>query len=195
VDLAASSLQIGDEIGIFDGKVCVGSAAIAEDQVSEGSISIPASCNDALGGTVNGYIPGHPVEIRLYREGETFDLTLEKLRGSATFEKDGSLFAKISSKQPTNVSNTDGSILFLCHPNPFAEEIQIDVRNIASTKLSVDIYNLFGQKIKMLYQGANTGLLHLKWNGTNDKGNRIVAGVYLCRVNDQSKKIVFIGGK
>jgi len=195
VDLAASALQVGDEIGIFDGKVCVGSAAIGEDQLSDGSISIPASCNDALGGTVNGYIPGHPVELRLYREGETFDLTLENLRGSDTFEKDGSLFAKIKSKQPTDVSNTDGSILFLCHPNPFAEEIQIDVRNMASTKITVDIYNLFGQKIKMLYQGANTGLLHLKWNGTNDKGNRIVAGVYLCRVNDQSKKIVFIGGE
>jgi len=195
VDLAASALQVGDEIGIFDGKVCVGSAAIGEDQMSEGSISIPASSNDELGGTVNGYTSGHPVELMLYRDGETFDLSLEKLRGSVTFEKDGSLFAKVASKQPTTVSNTDGSIMFFCHPNPFAEEIQIDVRNMESTKISVDIYNLFGQKIKMLYDGANTGLLNLKWNGTNDKGNRIVAGVYLCRVNDQSKKIVFIGGK
>lgn len=195
VDLAASEFQVGDELGIFDGRVCVGSAVIGEDQMSEGIISIPASCNDGLGGTENGFTSGHPVELKLYREGETFNLTVEKIRGSETFEKDGSLFATIRSKQPTDVSNTDGSIVILCHPNPFDAEIQIDIQNGTSREITVDIYNLFGQKIKRLYSGINTGLLHLKWNGANYKGNRVDPGVYLCRVNDQLKKIVFIGGE
>ncbi|MDP2058801.1 MAG: hypothetical protein Q8J97_03610, partial [Flavobacteriaceae bacterium] len=49
VNLPTSGLLAGDEIGIFDGKHCVGSATIGAEQLMAGNISIPASSNDDLG--------------------------------------------------------------------------------------------------------------------------------------------------
>jgi len=195
VDLEGSGLQVGDEIGIFDGKFCVGSAIIGNNQMQEGSISIPTSSNDEMEVTLNGFIPGHAIEIRLYSNGETFNLTTEKLWGSDTFEKNGSLFAKVKSRIPTGLTLTNEPLQFVCYPNPFREEIQIDVNNTKSTALIVEIYNLYGQKVKRLYDGVNTGLLNLKWNGTDDKGNQVEPGIYLCKVGNQTKKIIYIGKK
>jgi len=83
----------------------------------------------------------------------------------------------------------------VCYPNPFRGEIQIDVYNTEPTELAVEIYNLYGQKVKMLYEGVNTGYLNLKWNGTDDKGNQVEPGMYLCKAGIQTRKIVFIGSK
>jgi len=195
VDLEASGLQVGDEIGVFDGMFCVGSATIGYEQMIEGSISIPTSCNDELEQTINGFTPGHEIAIRLYSNGETWNLAPEKLWGSETFEKNGSLFAKVKSRIPTGFTLTDEPLQFICYPNPFRGEIRIDVFNTESTKLTIEIYSLNGQKVKMLYEGVNTGYLHLKWNGTDDKDSQVEPGIYLCKVNEQSKKFVFIGSK
>jgi Abnormal spindle-like microcephaly-assoc'd, ASPM-SPD-2-Hydin/Secretion system C-terminal sorting domain len=186
VGLESSGLQAGDEIGIYDEDICVGSAIIGKDQINEGSISIPASCNDSIELYTNGFIPGHSIGLRLYRNGEIFTLETEKLWGSDIFEKSGSLFAKVKSRIPLDIKTPDVSLKFNLYPNPFKEEISIEVYNLKSTELIVDIYNLFGQKVKSLYKGLNKGSLNLKWNGTDEKGNLVAPGIYICRVNEQS---------
>jgi len=195
VDLKSSTLQADDEIGIFDGEVCVGSATLCSDQMDDGSISISTSCNDGQKESINGFIPGDTVVIKLYREGYTYNLIIEKLWGSDIFEKSGSLFAKVKLKLPIDMPVTHDSSQILCYPNPFSSEIHIDVQNPISTNLIVDIYNVFGQKINRLYEGLNTGYLNLKWDGTDEKGNHVVTGIYVCKVNNLSKKIVLIGSK
>jgi flagellar hook assembly protein FlgD len=52
-----------------------------------------------------------------------------------------------------------------------------------------------GQRIKNLYSGTNNGKLTLKWDGTNNSGQKVTPGVYLCKVNGQSKQVIFEGGK
>jgi len=194
VNLSTSPLKAGNEIGIFDGDYCVGTATIGSSQMADGSISIPASCNDGQNQTVNGFIPGHSIGIKLYSDGSYYNLTVENLLGSDTFEKDGSLFAKVLSKDltnlTTNISKNEESVQIGCYPNPFMEEISIDFKNNVSTDLYVGIYNLSGQRIKGLYKGK-TDLIHLEWNGTDEKGNKVVPGVYLCKINNTTKKIIF----
>jgi len=195
VGLESSGLQAGDEIGIFDGMVCVGSATIGNEQMSEGSISIPTSCNDEMEQTINGFTPKHAIVIKLYSNGEAFNLATEILWGSDTFENNGSLFAKVKSRIPTGFKLTNEPLQFICYPNPFRGEIQIDVFNTEPAKLTIEIYHFNGQKIKLLYDGVNTGNLHLKWNGTDNKGNQVEPGIYLCKIGNQTKKIVYIGKK
>lgn len=84
---------------------------------------------------------------------------------------------------------------FKCYPNPFASEINIEIRNPRRTKVSVEIYNLAGQKIRTLVNGTNDEQLDLKWSGANDWGQQVVSGVYICKVNNESKQIIYEGQK
>jgi len=194
VDLSTSGLMAGDEIGVFDGKYCVGSVAIGTDQMISGSVSIPASSNDALTGTVNGFTSGHPVVLQLYRGNETYELKTTILNGVNSFEKNESIFVKATASEIPVLQIKDESDQFRCYPNPFAGEITIDIQNSLKTNVTVSIYNLMGQQIKTLFKGTNKGQMILKWDGTDDTGRLVVPGVYLCKVNDRTIKVVFTGG-
>ena len=193
--MQASGLQAGDQIGIFDGKYCVGSATIGIDQMMGCSISIPASSNDRMSESVNGFSDGHAIDIQLYRNTQTYKLNKVVVGGKDLFEKNGSLFVKVNSDILSAVQIVNETEKFECYPNPFASEITIEIRNYIETDVTVAIYNLIGQQIKQLYKGTNKGQLILKWNGTNDSNNQVVPGVYLCKMNDETKKVVFEGGK
>ncbi len=77
-----------------------------------------------------------------------------------------------------------------CYPNPFTDEIVIVIQNPERIAITADIYNLAGERIKNLVHGIKTEQLELKWNGTNDLGQKLVSGVYICKVNNQSKQMI-----
>ena len=193
VNLQSSGFQAGDEIGIFDGKQCVGSATIGTSQLLNGIISLAASANDDLTNKVNGFKQDHSIELQLNRGGLTYKLNLQKLSGPESFEKNGSLFAQVNLNDLTELQITDNSAQFTCYPNPFTQEITIEIQNKKQTKITVEIYSVSGQRIKNLYQGITQDKLILKWNGTNDSGQKVAPGVYLCKVNGLSKQVVFEG--
>jgi hypothetical protein len=100
----------------------------------------------------------------------------------------------------TQVSSTVGvsvipenSNQFLCYPNPFAEEINIKIQNPARIKVTTAIYNVVGQKIRDLVIDSNDEQLDLIWNGTDQSGHPVKPGIYICKMNNQSKRLVFKG--
>ena len=191
VNLQTSGLQTGDEIGVFDGQYCVGAATIGIEQLRSGSISIPASANDGIGPSVNGFSTGNTILLLLYRGNQSYKIGMETVTGIQSFEKNGSVFVKASASD-LPVSQIDNKPdQFRCYPNPFKDEMTINIRNSEETHVEVAIHNLLGQKIKNLYKGSNKGELMLKWNGTNDSGNKVAQGVYLCKMNGQTIKIVY----
>ena len=191
VGLQTSGLQVGDEIGIFDGKYCVGSATIGIEQLKSGSISIPTSANEGTGTSVNGFSIGNTICLQLFRGDQSYNLDLETLAGTNSFEKNGSVILKVSASDFPVIQIDNEPDQFRCYPNPFTNELTIEIKSSAETDIEVAIYNLLGQKIKGLYKGSNKGELTLKWNGTNDSGNKVVQGVYLCKMNGQAIKIVY----
>ena len=82
---------------------------------------------------------------------------------------------------------------FVCYPNPFEEEINIKIQNSARIKVTAAIYNLLGQKIKDLVIDSKVEQMDLIWNGTNDTGQPVKPGIYVCKMNNQSKLIIFKG--
>jgi len=198
VHLEASVLKDGDELGVFDGKVCVGSATIGSEQIANDYISIPTSYNDGLEGTVNGFIPGNDITVQLYSSGVNYNLEIETLMGNNTYEKNGSLIAKVGSRKLTInqvIGNaTTDKIKINCYPNPFLEEVSIDVENVNSSAISIEIFSITGQKIKQLYKGE-TKLVNFKWDGSDENGHKVNPGMYICKVNDSSRKIVFAKSK
>jgi len=79
-----------------------------------------------------------------------------------------------------------------CYPNPFANEIILEIQNPKRADITVDIYNLAGERIKNIATNRQDEKLDLKWNGTNDTGQKVVPGVYICKVNNQSKQLILL---
>ena len=69
------------------------------------------------------------------------------------------------------------------YPNPFNPETTIfySVKNDA--KVSVEIYNLLGQKVKTLVNGSvKKGNHGLTWNGKDETGRNVSSGIYFYRM-------------
>jgi flagellar hook assembly protein FlgD len=161
----------------------------------DGSIGIPSSSNDDLEETINGFIPGHPVTLKLYRGGKTYLINAMKVSGTEWFEKNGSLFAEVNTNDMTVLQIVEDSIRFKCYPNPFTEEITIEIHNPKRNNVKVEIYNLTGQLIKNLTIEKTDKHVEIIWNATNYLGQKITPGVYFCKIGKQSKQILYVGRK
>lgn len=81
-------------------------------------------------------------------------------------------------------------LLLHCYPNPFTSEMAIEVENPLLKKVTIEIYSISGQKIKTLARGQKGAKITLSWDGTNEQGQQVEQGIYLCRMNGQVIKIL-----
>jgi len=190
VNLQASGLQAGDEIGVFDGKLCVGSATIGTEQLMAGSISIPASANDEISEAANGFTSGHSIELKLYHGGLTYTLALANLEGQDIFDKNASLFAQVSRTDATGITGFDNKISFRCYPNPFSEQVTIEIQSDCSEKLEVNIFDMNGKLVRKLYNGQARNQGILIWDGRTENESKAVSGTYLINANGKIAKVV-----
>ena len=87
------------------------------------------------------------------------------------------------------------------YPNPFNPSTNIPFDISASGKSIIDInlsvYNILGQKVATLYDGSiGVGGYTAKWNGLDDFGNQVPAGIYFYRLISeafmQTKRMLLI---
>jgi hypothetical protein len=75
------------------------------------------------------------------------------------------------------------SVLYPNYPNPFNPETTIRFALAAKGQVSLDIYNLKGQRIRQLTDGLyNSGIHTLRWNGTDDQGSSVASGIYFYKM-------------
>lgn len=191
VDLIKSGFEIGDEIGIFDGDFCVGSATIDSKQIVQDFISIPASRNDDLSISRNGYITDNPITIKLFRNAQEYLLT-PKLENNSTntFIRGESMFATANAALATNITQLGKSDFIKCYPTPFTDQISIKIATSDLPKLDVKIYDANGRLIRNLYQGNAQIKTILIWDGKNDQGVRMKTGNYFLKVNHKVEKLL-----
>ena len=83
------------------------------------------------------------------------------------------------------------------YPNPFNPETTISFNVVKDAPVSIDIYNIQGQKVKTLVNNVMTAGTHtVVWRGDNNEGNKVTSGVYFCKMNAGSyteiKKMVMM---
>ncbi len=83
------------------------------------------------------------------------------------------------------------------YPNPFNPETNIRFNIPVATDVKLIIYNLRGQLIRKLISGQYPAGDHtIKWNGTNDQGQKVGSGVYIYRLlagtHSQTRKMLLI---
>ena len=77
------------------------------------------------------------------------------------------------------------------YPNPFNPETTISYDITKKGNVTVDIYNLKGQKVKsLLSEKQEAGMHNVVWYGDNDSGKRVSSGTYLYRVKNGEKEVV-----
>ena len=69
------------------------------------------------------------------------------------------------------------------YPNPFNPETEIGYTMPSDGTLELAVYNLLGQKVVTLVDGQATAGEHIAtWDGTDDAGQPVSAGVYFCQL-------------
>jgi len=70
------------------------------------------------------------------------------------------------------------------YPNPFNPETHIYFEIPQMHDVKLEIYNILGQKVRSLINGAyNPGRHTVTWNGRNDSGMIVPSGVYIYRLH------------
>ncbi len=83
------------------------------------------------------------------------------------------------------------------YPNPFNPTTTISFDLPQNTKVSLVVYNLLGQQVKVLIdQELEAGTHNVLWNSTNDDGKNISSGVYFYKLEtsdfSDTKKMVLL---
>lgn len=175
--------QYGDEIGIFDGNICVGSAKINLHSSTfniQHSVSIPVSAADG-NYSKNGYIAGNTITLKLYRNGAEYPLTIEPMNNAKpVFAKGETLLAMVGlATGVDNLATYEGAEIN-CYPNPFSNEITIEINLFKDTEVQLEVLNQLGQRVKFVTtkQLLAGGLHKLTWNGRNTNNQQVSPGIY-----------------
>jgi len=74
------------------------------------------------------------------------------------------------------------------YPNPFNMSTIIPFENRNSSKVSLAIYNVLGQRVRLLADGKlfGSGFHQIVWDGRSDAGTPVSSGVYLYRLDTGS---------
>jgi len=83
------------------------------------------------------------------------------------------------------------------YPNPFNASTEITFDIAKAGRVSIDIYNITGQKIRSLYDGdVNAGIHRIVWDSRTDDGGTAASGVYFYKMKAedqiQTRKMVMI---
>lgn len=73
------------------------------------------------------------------------------------------------------------------YPNPFNPTTTIAFTINAESAVSLEVYNLTGQKVRTLVDShLSTGTYSRVWNGRDDSGRRVSSGIYIARLVTES---------
>jgi hypothetical protein len=69
------------------------------------------------------------------------------------------------------------------YPNPFNPTTQIRYGLPGQSLVTITVYNIMGQEVARLYNGAQSAGYHeVVWNGMNSKGGSVASGIYLYKL-------------
>jgi len=85
----------------------------------------------------------------------------------------------------------DSFALYQNHPNPFSEQTTISYQLPVRSKVSLVVYNITGQVVKILIDEVKEpGYYKVVWDGRDSAGQKVGDGVYFCRFYGGSFKAI-----
>ena len=141
------------------------------------------SWKDGIAGLAGGVAPVVPIDNEAdFAQNHTADVSTFGGRVHYQFGDNGSWYNTYLGIEPGhNFYNLPESyILSQNYPNPFNPSTKIEYAINKRVKVSMEIYNVIGQKVRTLFYGVQSpGTYELVWDGKNDIGQQVSSGVYL----------------
>ncbi len=181
-------LETGDEIGVYDGDLCVGVAIIQS--------TFPVNCAGILefqgpGGVVLiGAKVGQPIEFRVWDKSRGLELL-----GAPSYTSGGhfgnilTIVGHVSAStsspvtEQADITIPDDFSLSQNFPNPFNPSTTIRYHLPGTGRTRITIFDILGQKMRSLVDEMKTaGKYTIVWDARDDRGNRVSAGAYFIRI-------------
>ncbi|MFC1552707.1 FlgD immunoglobulin-like domain containing protein, partial [Candidatus Latescibacterota bacterium] len=128
----------------------------------------------------------------------TFTSSVDTIR---TFSDESGMYSVLLPKDPTGVeySTPETFTLRQNYPNPFNPSTIIEYSLDEPSSVNLDIFSITGQHVRSLAHGTESPGMHsVVWDGRNDTGTSVAAGIYLYRLRSgveiQTKKMVLVDG-
>jgi hypothetical protein len=91
----------------------------------------------------------------------------------------------------SGVSTPDVSgILMDASPNPFSGSTRISITTPGGGPVSVEIFDISGRRVRTLLATGTARDRAIDWNGAGDHGVRLPSGIYFCRVESGSGRVI-----
>jgi hypothetical protein len=83
------------------------------------------------------------------------------------------------------------------YPNPFNPVTFVNFSLAKEAAVSVDVYNIKGQKVKTLVNDIMSAGIHkIEWNGKDDSGKNVASGIYFSKMRSgrytSTKKMILM---
>jgi len=179
-------------VGVFDGDLCVGAGCWD----GTGPIEITVWGDDPNTPAVDGFVCGNIMSFRLYN----YDLGVS-CAAQAQFDLgngefcDGIVASAQLSCSPTGVAVggepevTDR--VSQNHPNPFGPATVIEYDLSRPGRVTVKVFDVRGASVRTLVDGIQERGSHVaRWDGRDDGGNAVGAGIYFYAVETEHTGIV-----
>jgi len=76
------------------------------------------------------------------------------------------------------------------YPNPFNPSTEIAFSLEQASTINLTIFNVLGQKVKVLADGSKQAGTHsLSWNGTDEMGALVSTGLYFYTLTDGNNSV------
>ena len=108
----------------------------------------------------------------------------------------GPVYVDVYDPASTNITNTgeivaDKFILYQNYPNPFNPATTIAFILPEAGTVTLDVFNLIGQKIRTICdEKISAGLHKFEWDGQNQNGSPAPSGIYFYRLKNNKAAVV-----
>ena len=93
------------------------------------------------------------------------------------------ILSKVSTSIVEEDIDRNTNIVFQNYPNPFNSTTNIKFVLEERQTVSLDIYDLRGQKIRTLINKTLDAKVHtVVWDGSNESDHNVSSGIYICRI-------------
>lgn len=150
-------LEIGDEVGVFDGSKCVGCTVVTEDYMMKDKFvcNVIASMDDSTG---NGFKTGNDIIIKLWDKSKQQESKVIGVHyhdnidfwSLGKFNQNGSafidLFAANIYKKKLLLSS--GSNILSIGLNPLSSELAIFFKSLIDSEMLLKVQNVYGESFE-----------------------------------------------
>ena len=145
-----------------------------------------AKTTNIAGIVFEGTFPGGSKEGKLVNLGVPFETIYYSDKRDSLMSKIMDFFEGKITKIAFNDLSPQKFRLQQNYPNPFNPVTTIQYELPKATQVTLEIYNMLGQRVRTLIQAKQAqGIHRVKWDGTNDSGQAMPSGVYIYRLKSK----------